>query len=274
MAVTVLLLLALAATAHGQSHIETDLQIYPQNGSTFGGTPVIVSGANLTAILDDYNVTCAFNDVQSMGYVINATTVACISPQVELRMKVTLSITVNGPNVMITGTIEFYFSTSILAVLDLLAKYRTLPDIIRRNICCKWAKKQNIAETNRIAAVLPPCPCEKSQIMQSKDFQLENTSSFIRNIFHPNSTCCYRERVLRESERKAGQQCCYDSSGHLLVGPPGGGTIDFVSPNVSVAKHFIYDVLPYLFCCPQMCDKYYKFRPSDNGSRSKDQGRY
>jgi hypothetical protein len=112
MAVTVLLLLALAATAHGQSHIETDLQIYPQNGSTFGGTPVIVSGANLTAILDDYNVTCAFNDVQSMGYVINATTVACISPQVELRMKVTLSITVNGPNVMITGTIEFYFSSA------------------------------------------------------------------------------------------------------------------------------------------------------------------
>ena len=63
-----------------------------------------------------------------------------------------------------------------------------------------------------------------------------------------------------------GQQCCYnESEGLLLIGPPSGGTIDFVSPSskVAVAKHFRDDVLPHFYCSScanNMCDKYYKFR--------------
>ena len=51
------------------------------------------------------------------------------------------------------------------------------------------------------------------------------------------------------------------------MGPPGGGTVDLVSPDVSVPKHFIYDVIPYLLCCKagtfSDCDEYYEHRPSD-----------
>lgn len=67
----------------------------------------------------------------------------------------------------------------------------------------------------------------------------------------------------------SGQQCCYGSDGILIVGPPGGGTVDKVSPDVSVFDHFVCDVLPFLLCCKagifSDCDEYYEHRPSEPG---------
>ena len=68
-----------------------------------------------------------------------------------------------------------------------------------------------------------------------------------------------------------GNQCCYDKQGNLVVGAPGGGTVDRVSPGKSKVDHFLEDVLPFLWCCTGLfsnCrDTYYRFRPSDDGSR-------
>lgn len=70
--------------------------------------------------------------------------------------------------------------------------------------------------------------------------------------------------------RGAGNQCCYNESGRLVVGPPGGGTLDLFSPSENQVGHIIVDVIPYLWCCTgpfKNCDNYYRQRPSDSGSR-------
>ena len=68
--------------------------------------------------------------------------------------------------------------------------------------------------------------------------------------------------------RGVGQQCCYRNNA-LVVGPPGGGTVDLVSPDVDFIGHLIQDVVPYLLCCKagkfSNCAEYYRHRPSDNG---------
>ena len=70
----------------------------------------------------------------------------------------------------------------------------------------------------------------------------------------------------------SGQQCCYDDGGELVVGPPGGGTVDLYAPTswTSTLSHFTHDVLPFIYCCKgafSNCDLYYQKRPSDNGKR-------
>ena len=62
----------------------------------------------------------------------------------------------------------------------------------------------------------------------------------------------------------------------LLVGPPGGGTVDRYTPNslTGFLNHQFDDVLPYLYCCklfsligePSLCDNYYQKRPSSDGA--------
>ena len=70
----------------------------------------------------------------------------------------------------------------------------------------------------------------------------------------------------------SGQQCCYNSRGDIITGPPGGGTVDIVSPDVSVTEHFLKDVFPFFLCCKagvfSNCGRYYQYRPSDDCSRS------
>ena len=72
-------------------------------------------------------------------------------------------------------------------------------------------------------------------------------------------------------------ECCYDSSGQLIVGPTSGGSVDKVSYIRSdpskymnrLLSHQQEDILPYIYCCKgpvTVCDVYYKRRPSDNGT--------
>ena len=83
---------------------------------------------------------------------------------------------------------------------------------------------------------------------------------------------CHKHFCFRSLTGGSGQQCCYDSSNNIIVGPPGGGTVDLVSPDVSVANHLIKDVLPFWLCCKagslSNCGQYYRHRSSDNCSRS------
>ena len=70
----------------------------------------------------------------------------------------------------------------------------------------------------------------------------------------------------------SGQQCCYNKVGDLIIGPPGGGTVDLYAPTGFFGKlnHFHHDVRPFFYCCKgefSNCDAYYRKRPSDDGSR-------
>ena len=70
----------------------------------------------------------------------------------------------------------------------------------------------------------------------------------------------------------SGQQCCYDDIGNLLVGAPGGGNVDRVSPDINIIDHFVEDLVPQWLCCKagtfSNCATYYEHRPSDDCSRS------
>ena len=72
------------------------------------------------------------------------------------------------------------------------------------------------------------------------------------------------------SNKGAGQRCCYNQHGNLMVGAPDGGSLDRVHPKVGlpVLSHFFHDKVPYHDCCQQSrnCDKYYEKRPSDDSS--------
>ena len=77
--------------------------------------------------------------------------------------------------------------------------------------------------------------------------------------------------IHRSQTGGSGQQCCYDDRGRLIIGPPGGGTVELVSADVSFERNFIRDVIPFLLCCKagifSNCGEYYEHRPSDNGAR-------
>lgn len=81
------------------------------------------------------------------------------------------------------------------------------------------------------------------------------------SFFHPGSKGCYRST---NNPDNIATQCCYNSDNQLLIGPPGGGTLDMYDSNKSKFQHFMKDVLPYLLCCKltSKCDKYYEKRPS------------
>ena len=66
-------------------------------------------------------------------------------------------------------------------------------------------------------------------------------------------------------QESAGQECCYDVDGNLVIGPPGGGSADVMSPRVDYNGHVLMDLAPYVLCCTgnaANCEVYYSERPS------------
>ena len=77
-------------------------------------------------------------------------------------------------------------------------------------------------------------------------------------------------RHMCSSLSSSTQECCYDESGRLLTGSPGGGSLIKEPLAKSRARNFQEDVRPYLLCCTgyaPSCQKYYERRPSDDGTR-------
>ncbi|XP_038070480.1 sushi domain-containing protein 2-like [Patiria miniata] len=115
---------------------------------------------------------------------------------------------------------------------------------------------------------LSPCPCTASQARGDSNF---DESNYGISTNHPGAASCYRS--ASPSSSGSGQQCCYRSSGSIIVGPPGGGTADRYSPASiwSTAQHWRYDVRPWNACCKDQlnsanCWTYYRYRPSDSCS--------
>jgi hypothetical protein len=143
--------------------------------------------------------------------------------------------------------------------------------------CNKWHANQS--DPRPLLDALPPCPRVIQPLPNGKypqtsgDFKLDsacNPNDYFGvlscDIFHSGAKGYYRSI---SSALGAGQQCCYDKNNRLLVGPPGGGTLDVAHSDVSKRDHFETDVLPYFYCCnpfTKACDKYYEKRPSDDGS--------
>jgi hypothetical protein len=80
----------------------------------------------------------------------------------------------------------------------------------------------------------------------------------------------HTHHIAYSSLSSSTQECCYDVSGRLLTGSPGGGSVHKMPLAKSRAGHFREDVRPYLLCCTgyaPSCQKYYERRPSDDGTR-------
>lgn len=153
--------------------------------------------------------------------------------------------------------------------------------------CDEWYKKQPTnEEINAIMEKLPPCwplaPLTSSNKFpdQFVEFSIDLACnpnleylwnwafnvSFVNCKHHaPHARACYRANLDNSPYR---QQCCYDSNGVLLVGPPSGGTLDMSN---KLIDHIMMDVDPHDWCCKkgnaENCAKYYEKRPSDDGSR-------
>ena len=144
------------------------------------------------------------------------------------------------------------------------------------SLCRKWFQEQ--PDPLPIINALPPCWKTISHLTNNKsfpnafgDFKMDSSCNPSQSLncwmLHRGAKSCYRSIT---SYNGAGQQCCYSDKKTLLVGFPGGGTLDLAHSDDSV-KHFKIDVYPYFLCCKfsDNCNLYYQKRPSDDGSRWK-----
>ena len=69
----------------------------PRYGSELGGTPIIVSGTNLTVAEED-NITCIFDDKETEGFVINEDEVLCISPEMKITGRIPFELHITRHN--------------------------------------------------------------------------------------------------------------------------------------------------------------------------------
>lgn len=146
-------------------------------------------------------------------------------------------------------------------------------NVTSNSTCGRWASDQ--IDVSLYQMSLPPCwprlpwfaPSSFGDFVQDKVCNPSNVDGC--SFLHPGSKVCYTSRSsFFFNSKKSGQQCCYDSNSNLLVGPPGGGTLDLAHINNPI-DHFIEDVKPFYWCCilSKECDLYYEKRPSDNGTR-------
>ena len=139
--------------------------------------------------------------------------------------------------------------------------------------CKEWYDKQ--PDPLPIVNSLPPCwtklPIAENNKFPTEfgDFKMDSSCNpknpFNCMVLHKGAKACYRSI---KSSNGSGQQCCYSSKKELLVGYPGGGTLDLAHADDPI-QHFKIDVYPFFLCCKlsNNCHLYYEKRPSDDGSR-------
>ena len=115
-------------------------------------------------------------------------------------------------------------------------------------------------------SALPKCPCS---ICIRKDGSAGNPDSrkwkdpgkggFLLRRYHPGGVYEMRSQPVGQH----GNQCVYDSKGHLLVGPTAGGTVDYYAPGWNVLwGHHPHDVSPWELARDlRRIPEYYSVRP-------------
>jgi len=140
--------------------------------------------------------------------------------------------------------------------------------------CLSWFAQQPsereitviINEVSRQSSCPPGVPTNFPQTMGN--FELDSSCNpsgigkLLCQYFHPGAKGCYRS--INNGARPAAQ-CCYGDDHVLLLGPTGGGTLDFKDSRLSINDHYLADVLPYITCCKigsNLCNRYLEKRPS------------
>ncbi|XP_078360277.1 sushi domain-containing protein 2-like isoform X2 [Oculina patagonica] len=142
--------------------------------------------------------------------------------------------------------------------------------------CMDWFRKQPNPKIYTDDASLLPCPQTFLQAMADRGrFTLDEYcnpgAEEHCERYHYGATHCFRTN--NPSNEGAGQQCCYNEQGNLMVSSQNnvnGGSLDrfHIEAGVPVFSHFFHDLVPYLDCCllSDNCAKYFEKRPSDDGS--------
>ena len=161
--------------------------------------------------------------------------------------------------------------------------------------CRKWDEQQSSLPNENVFANLPACPPtqDRAELPNSGleearyDSVLYDTDYHTQwmQTFHPGATVCFTQAtvnrqvitVMRNNlllhniscSDDPEQECCYDESGNLLVGSPDGGSANRYAPVdfTTYHEHIQHDLVPRSFCCPRNCITYYRWRPSDDGSK-------
>ncbi|XP_068694477.1 uncharacterized protein [Montipora foliosa] len=138
--------------------------------------------------------------------------------------------------------------------------------------CKKWHMKEPNPEEFKADPSMQPCPriltqamADRGRFMSDEECNPSNQKGCSR--YHQGAVHCFKSVI--PSEKGAGQQCCYNDFGNLMLGKPNAGSLDRVHPNagIPVISHFYHDTVPYIDCCQltKNCEKYFDKRPSDDG---------
>ena len=122
--------------------------------------------------------------------------------------------------------------------------------------CLRWFKNQ--PDPGLYSDDLLPCPCTARQARFDERYQRISSET-------PN-TYCYYTRFPSTDNR--GRKCCYRSwwrGSALIIGYPGGGSIDRYHQFTASLMHRMSDVQGFTHCClfSNLCNRFYQKRPSE-----------
>jgi len=187
---------------------------------------------------------------------------AAATGQVEFKTPLSFGIRKSTNSSPTKGIITSKDSTSPNSTL-FLRRFCEVPAVLAHNLCSSWY----------LTDPGPPSGieyCPPTSVLAQADPRYFSAKLEGLEYFHEGAKEDYRQKT--PTPAGAGQQCVYDGARNLIVGPPNGGTADLFSPTKTAyqAKHILYDVLPWCYCCKSSkisgdCRKYYKKRPSDSG---------
>ncbi|KAM9306624.1 sushi domain-containing protein 2-like [Pholidichthys leucotaenia] len=148
--------------------------------------------------------------------------------------------------------------------------------------CLKWDQLES--QLPNFLNEITDCPCTLAQARADTgrfhtDYGCDMEKGSVCT-YHPGSVHCVRA-IQASLKYAAGQQCCYDSTGNLVLTADsiGGSTPDRghdwgsppfrKPPRIPELSHWIYDVLSFYYCClwSDNCHYYFKHRPSSDCRR-------
>ncbi|XP_036069422.1 sushi domain-containing protein 2 isoform X1 [Oryzias melastigma] len=148
--------------------------------------------------------------------------------------------------------------------------------------CLRWDRHEETLQN--FLEELEDCPCTLAQARADTGRFHTDYSCNLDNgsvcTYHPGSVHCVRG-IRAGPSLGSGQQCCYDSSGTLVLtgDSAGGSTPDRAHdwgappyqepPRVPGYSHWLYDVLSFHYCClwSDHCNVYFHHRPSSGCRR-------
>ena len=123
--------------------------------------------------------------------------------------------------------------------------------------CLAWRSWQ--PNPDKYMRALPPCwpsvplneqntfPDSFGQFAMDESCRPGGWNSLMCRFFHEGAETCYRAPVQISASHSIGQQCCYNVNNQLLVGPPGGGTLDMDTNGLSKFCNALLLYLHFLF---------------------------